>query len=161
MLQESVFVPDEIDEDLLFPEELEKFKNGEPLYPPGEEPGRTITRLSQNFEQWQNWWQVNQGQFDPDTRYRPGKPFSPAILLEIMESGDYPNYLRQLASDELVVGYSIDIPFEAHMPVKDQKKAFNSLKDCIERYAYRFKPGHWYVNGQESENRLNAEKTGG
>ncbi len=46
-LYEDHFIPEEIDEDALFEDELEKHKKGE-LYPPGEEPGETITRLSQN-----------------------------------------------------------------------------------------------------------------
>jgi HEAT repeat protein len=53
-LYEEVFIPEKIDEDTLFEEELKKLKRGEPLYLPGEEPGATITRLSQKPEDWQN-----------------------------------------------------------------------------------------------------------
>ncbi|MCK5509131.1 MAG: HEAT repeat domain-containing protein, partial [Desulfobacterales bacterium] len=64
-IYEEVFIPEEIDEDELFEEELEKLKRGESLYPPGEEPGTTITRISQKPEDWQKWWAENKSHFNP------------------------------------------------------------------------------------------------
>ncbi len=157
-LQETLFIPDEIDEDMLFPDELEKHKKGE-LYPPGKEPGRKITRISQNPETWNRWWLENKKLFNPDLRYRCGKPYSPLVLAEIIDSNKYPNYIRQFASDELVIRYGINFPFETFMPVADQQRAINNLKNRLVKLEKLFEPGKWYRNGKEIDyNKLTSEK---
>ncbi len=150
-LQETIFLPDEIDEDMLFPDELEKHKKGE-LYPPGKEPGRAITRISQDPETWQKWWVENYVSFYPDLRYRCGKLYSPEILVEIIDSNTYPNYIRQFVSDELVIRYGINLPFETFMPVADQQVIINNLKKRLEKSDNQFEPGKWYRNGKEIDN---------
>src|SRR5262249_4094259 len=112
-LYEEVFVPDEIDEDELFEDEQERFKQGQlPTRPDGQRFGTTITRLSQNPEDWQKWWTDNKGRFDPRIRYRNGQPYSPACLLENLEAERSRHMIRQLAYEELVIRYGVDFPFE-------------------------------------------------
>ncbi len=147
-LYEEVFIPEEIDEDELFEEELEKLKKGEPLYPPGEEPGVTITRISQNPEEWDKWWSVNKNRFRPGIRYRNGKPYSPASLLENLEYEKTPHRLRQLAYEELVIRYRIDFPFETDMFVVQQKQAIARYKQWLRTNSSLFKPGQWYFKGR-------------
>lgn len=147
-LYEEVFTPEEIDEDELFDEELEKLKRGEPLYPPGQEPGTTITRLSEKTDDWHEWWAVNKLRFDPKLRYRNGKPYSPACLLENLESEKSPAQVRQLAYEELVIRYGIDFPFETDMFVAQQKQALEKYAAWIKVNDSQFKPGRWYFAGQ-------------
>jgi len=148
-LYEEVFIPEEIDEDELFEEELEKFKQGEvPTRPDGEPFGTTITRLSQKPEDWQGWWTENKSGFNPGIRYRNGKPYSPACLLENLESEKSPHKVRQLACEELVIRYGIDFPFETDMLVSQQKQAIAKYADWIKANGSRFQPGEWYFAGQ-------------
>jgi uncharacterized protein (TIGR02270 family) len=147
-LYEEVFIPEEIDEDTLFEEELEKLKRGEPLYPPGEEPGVTITRLSQKPADWRQWWAENQPRFDPQIRYRNGKPYSPVRLLENLESPKSPRQVRQLAYEELVIRYGADFPFETDMLVAQQKHALEAFAAWIQANGSRFREGRWYFAGQ-------------
>jgi uncharacterized protein (TIGR02270 family) len=148
-LYEEVFIPDEIDEDELFEEELEKYRQGEaPARPDGEPFGITITRISEKPEDWHNWWKENKSRFDSKIRYRNGKAYSPACLLENLESEKSPHRVRQLAYEEFVIRYGIDFPFETDMFVTDQKQALAKYTEWIEANASQFKPGKWYFAGQ-------------
>ncbi|MGH7496383.1 MAG: HEAT repeat domain-containing protein [bacterium] len=147
-IDEEIFVPEPVDEDELFEEELEKLKRGEPLYPPGQEPGTTITRLSQKPEDWHKWWTANQSRFDPKIRYRNGRPYSPARLLENLESEKSPRQVRQLAYEELVIRYGVDFPFETDMFVAQQKHALAKYAEWIKANGSRFREGKWYFAGQ-------------
>ena len=147
-IYEDVFIPEEIDEDELFEEELEKLKRGESLYPPGEEPGTTITRISQKPEDWQKWWAENKSRFNPKVRYRNGKPYSPACLLENLESEKSPRIVRQMAYEEFVIRYGIDFPFETDMLVSQQKQAIAKYAEWIKTNGSRFQEGNWYFAGQ-------------
>jgi uncharacterized protein (TIGR02270 family) len=148
-IYEEVFIPEEIDEDELFEEELEKFKQGQvPTRPDGQPFGTTITRLSQKPEDWQKWWAENKSRFDTGIRYRNGKPYSPACLLENLESEKSPCQVRQLAYEELVIRYGIDFPFETDMFVSQQKKAIAKYAEWIKANSNRFKEGAWYFAGQ-------------
>lgn len=147
-IYEEVFIPEPIDEDELFDEELEKLKRGEPLYPPGKEPGTTITRLSQKPEAWRQWWTANKSRFNPQIRYRNGKSYSPACLLENLESEKSPHQVRQLAYEELVIRYGVDFPFETDMFVAQQKQALAKYGEWIKTIGSRFREGKWYFAGQ-------------
>jgi len=147
-IYEEVFIPEEIDEDELFEEELEKLKRGESLHPPGEEPGTTITRLSQKPEDWQKWWAENKSRFNPGIRNRNGKPYSPACLLENLESEKSPRIVRQIAYEELVIRYNIDFPFETDMLVSQQKQAIAKYAEWIKANNSRFREGEWYFSGK-------------
>lgn len=148
-IYEEAFIPEEIDEDELFEEELEKFRQGEiPTRPDGEPFGTTITRLSQKPEDWQRWWTENKSGFNPGIRYRNGKPYSPACLLENLESEKSPRKVRQLAYEELVIRYGIDFPFETDMLVSQQKQAIAKYAEWIKANGSRFQPGKWYFAGK-------------
>ncbi len=148
-IHEEVFIPEEIDEDELFEEELEKSKQGEvPTRPDGEPFGITITRLSQNPDDWYKWWNENRSRFDPNIRYRNGKPYSPACLLENLESEKSRRLVRQLAYEELVIRYGIDFPFETDMFVAQQKQAIAKYREWIDANGSRFHEGKWYYTGQ-------------
>jgi uncharacterized protein (TIGR02270 family) len=148
-IYEEVFIPEEIDEDELFEEELEKFKQGQvPTRPDGQPFGTTITRLSQKPEDWQKWWAENKSRFDLGIRYRNGKPYSPACLLENLESEKSPRQVRQLAYEELVIRYGVDFPFETDMFVAQQKQAIAKYAEWIKANGSRFKEGAWYFAGQ-------------
>ena len=140
---------DEIDEDELFDEEKEKLEKGESLTPEGEEPpGITITRISQNPQDWQKWWSENKSRFSPEVRYRSGKPYSPLCLLENLQSEKNPRKIRQLAYEELVIRYNVDISFETDMFVARQKQALAKYAEWIQANGSQFQSGNWYFAGQ-------------
>ena len=147
-IYEEVFIPEEIDEEELFEEELKKLKRGESLYPPGEEPGTTINRISQKPEDWQKWWAENKSHFNPAIRYRNGKPYSPACLLENLQSEKSPHQVRQLVYEELVIRYGIDFPFETDMLVSQQKQAIAKYSEWIKANVGSFQEGKWYFAGK-------------
>ncbi len=131
-LYEDVFVPDPINENALFPHELEKLRNGEPLYPPGKEPGCTIHRISQNPLSWKAWWLVHLAGFAIQTRYRLGTPCHPYSVLKTLESEKIPPFIRRLAYEEFVIRYKKDIYFDIEQPVFQQQAALNRCRKWIE-----------------------------
>ncbi len=148
-LYERVFIPDEVDEDELFPEELEAYKkDGKvPTKPDGTPYGEWVTRLSQNHEDWSNWWAKNGQVFLPGIRYRNGTPFSPATLLENLQHEKTPYKIRQLAYEELVIRYDVDFPFEADMRVVDQLRLLVDMAQWVAANSGRFQSGEWYFAG--------------
>ncbi len=147
-IYEDVFIPEEIDEDELFEEELEKLKRGEPLYPSGEEPGTELNRLSQNAADWRHWWTQNQKNFQPGVCYRNGEPYSPASLLQNLLHERSPHRVRQLVAEEIVIRYGFDFHFEADMFVPQQKRALAKLAQIIEARGKEFEEGRWYFAGR-------------
>jgi uncharacterized protein (TIGR02270 family) len=148
-LYEDVFIPDEIDEDELFEEELKKFKEGQvPSRLDGEPFGITITRISQKPEDWQKWWAENKSHFNPAIRYRNGKPYSLSCLLENLRSEKSPHLVRQMAYEEFVIRYGIDFPFETDMLVSQQKQAIAKYVEWIKTNGSCFREGEWYFSGK-------------
>lgn len=147
-LYEEVFVPEEIDEDELFEEELERLRRGEPLFPPGEEPGTEITRLSRDPQAWRAWWDEHEVHFRAGIRYRNGKPCAPTHLLENLTSEKSPRRVRQLAYEELVIRYGIDVPFETDMLVAQQQRALGQFAKQVGAEGRSFQEGRWYFAGQ-------------
>jgi len=126
-IYEDVFIPDEIDPDELFDEELEKFKKGELV----NQWGSTVTRLSQQKKQWKDFWSKEQTEFKHGIRYRDGKKYSSDCLIEHLKSDTTSLMIRQFEYDELLIQYRIDILFEVDMPVIQQKKALEQYKSNL------------------------------
>jgi uncharacterized protein (TIGR02270 family) len=148
-LYETVFVPDEVDEDELFESEREQLKQGKtPTRGDGKPWGSTVTRLSQKPEDWQKWWAENSVRFQPGTRYRNGKPYSPASVLEALESEHTPHRMRQLACEELAIRFGMEVPFEADMPVVKQVPALQRIAAWVQANGSRFYEGDWYFAGR-------------
>jgi hypothetical protein len=118
-LEEEVFIEEPVDPDSLF--ENEDSSAQEPQ-------GDTLTRLSQKPGDWQAWWATNKSRFRPAVRYRLGKPFSPHLNVEILESPTSAHLLRQLTVDELAIRYGFDCRIDVSMFVDDQKKSIDQLK---------------------------------
>ncbi len=148
-LYEEVFVPDEAEEDELFPAEVENFRQGRlPARSDGKPFGANITRLSRNGETWRVWWSQNRARFNPAVRYRSGKPLGPKSLLENLMYYKTPYKLRQLAYEELVIRYGQDFPFEADMLVTRQQQVLADISRWVSTEGTRFKEGIWYFAGQ-------------
>ncbi len=147
-LFEDVFIQENIDKDILFDHEAEKLDKGEPVYSVLQHHGINITRLCQNPETWQSWWNENKARFNPELRYRNGMPYTPLCLLDNLKSKIFPNFIRQLVHQELILNYNINVPFLTSMLVKDQHKAFNQLELIIESRKDNFKPGKWYITNE-------------
>ncbi len=87
----------------------------------------TTTEISKNFETWNLWWQENQNNFEPNTRYRQGKPFSlSTCLTEIENSSSYE--VRQLAAIEINIRSGKKVYFEADAFEDIQKTGINLWK---------------------------------
>src|SRR5260370_11742740 len=93
---------DLIDEDELFESEREQLKQGKkPDRGDGRPFGSTVTRLSQNPDDWNRWWQANAARFTPGVRYRNGGLFSPSRLIEMLTHESTSHQLRHYCSEEL------------------------------------------------------------
>jgi uncharacterized protein (TIGR02270 family) len=149
-IYEEVYVPEEIDEDELFEEELEAYrKEGKvPTKPDGEPFGENIRRLSQNPKDWKKWLRENKSRFNPNYRYRLGKLYSPASLLETLLSETSPYRARQLSIEEFKIRYGADFPIEADMPVVKQEKILTQIAQWVKSNEARFQPGVWYFAGR-------------
>jgi uncharacterized protein (TIGR02270 family) len=148
-LCETVFVPDDVDEDELFEGERENLKRGQvPVRADGKPFGITVTRLSQKVEDWQVWWTQNELSFDGRIGYRNGKPLSPGSLLEVLRSEKSPHMVRQLMHEEFVIRYGMDIPFEADMFVEEQVRAIEKVADWVQMNSGRFREGAYYFGGR-------------
>lgn len=122
-LYEEVFIPEVVDEDILFDEERERLKEGLPLNESGETPGTKVRKLSENSDLWQKWWNENHKRFDSKIAYRNGKPFTPASVLETVMGEKTPHQVRKLAIEEFVIKSGKDLRIEVDTFISVQKKA--------------------------------------
>jgi len=151
-LRETVFIPEELDEDELFEEEREKLKRAVPTRGDGKPFGNTVKRVSQKAEEWQRWWDHHRTSMDPLTRYRNGTPYSPACLIADLEQETTLHHARRLTYEELVVRYGLDIPFEADMFVVHQKKALVRATEWARQQGTRIVGGRSYFAGRLMSN---------
>lgn len=139
-----------VDKDGLFDDELTDLKHGKIM--PEETYKSSSDRLSQNPSIWSHWWNSNKCFFNPDARFRNGALYSPLSLLQTMESDANPDMIRDLAYEELVIRYGIDIPFETRMPVVQQWQAIAEYRQRLKGNPDSFTPGVWYYNGKPMDN---------
>src|SRR5262249_18458618 len=87
-LREEVFVPQPVEEDEMFDDEQQVYEEtGETPRRVDNRPfGVNVERASQNPDHWREWLQAHRSQFDPALRYRLGKPFSLATLVDTLVS---------------------------------------------------------------------------
>jgi len=148
-LYETVFIPDEVDEDELFDSEREQLKQGKPLDRGDGRPfGSTVTRLSQKPDDWNRWWQTNGNRFTAGVRYRSGGPYSPARLVETLTAENTPHELRRYCSEELVTRYRYDFGFETDMPVRRQVEKLPEATAWSQSNSSSFEDGAWYFAGR-------------
>ena len=147
-LVEEAFIPEEIDEDELFEDELEAYRQGElPTRPDGEPYGTTIERLSQDPDTWTAWWNEHRGEFQRGWRYRLGGGCTPMSLIRTIQAERLLRTVRQWAYEELVIRYRMDVPFETDMWVADQKRALSRLQQQVEEKGRNYRAGKWYFAG--------------
>jgi hypothetical protein len=145
-LYETVFVPDEINEDELFESEREQLNQGiRPTRGDGRPFGATVTRLSQSPEAWNHW--LNQARFTPGLRYRNGWPMSPARLVAMLTAETTPHQLRRFCLEELVIRYGKDIGIESDTPVVRQVALLAEAITWSRTVTNRFQEGDWYFGG--------------
>ncbi len=142
-LIETVFVPDEVEEDELFEAEKEQLKpltrgDGRPF-------GANVTRLSQNPKSWNDWWRAHKDQFVPGVRYRNGGPASPGRLVDMLTAESTPHQLRQYCCEELAIRYGNDFGLETDMPVRGQCSRLTEA--AAWGRSGRFAEGTWYFGG--------------
>ena len=146
---ETVFIPDEIDEDELFDSEREQIKQGKKLDRGDGRPfGSTVTRLSQNPDDWNRWWQKNATRFTPGVRYRNGGLSSPERLTEMLTDERTPHQLRKYCAEELATRYQHDFGLETDMPVNRQVTKLADAAAWSKTSGARFQEGQWYFAGR-------------
>ena len=153
VLQEEVFIPDEIDPDELFDEEREKYEQtGEvPTRPGGEPFGENVTQISINPETWRAWLAEHKQQFDTKLRYRHGKPISPAASLYCLMD-EYMSYrVRALVCDEFAVRYGASFSLEVDMRVHEQEAQLAEMVSWVKENHSKFVAGQWYFAVQLME----------
>ncbi len=146
--RETVFIPDDIEEDELFESEREAMKQGkQPTRGDGRPFGSTVTRLSQEPAEWNQWWRENGDRFSSGTRYRGGGPVSPARLVGMLQATETPHRLRKCCSEELVMRYGQDFGLEVDAPVVKQLDRLAEAEAWTGSNSGRFREGAWYFAG--------------
>ncbi|CAM2010070.1 hypothetical protein [Acanthopleuribacter pedis] len=148
-LVERAWIPEEPDEDVYSPAELEAWKKGEPIKNPNGNPaGEYVERISHNINTWLAWWRHHEAQFTAGKRYRRGKLLTPNCLLQGMQDPETPGMLRELAHHELFIRYGCSAVFELEMTVPLQERVLVQIQKWVEQNNDRFEPGAWYCHGE-------------
>jgi HEAT repeat protein len=143
------FVPAEFDPDELSDEERESFERDGALPTRGGQPYGTWQRGPlRDRAGWRAWLEANQHRFERGLCWRMGRPYGPAALLECLRSETSPYAVRRASYEELVVRYGLDVPFEADLPVRTQRRFLDRLGEWVRERSPRFAVGRWYVGGQ-------------
>jgi hypothetical protein len=72
---------------------------------------------------WRQWVQDNRQHFAAGTRYRHGLRHGPRQSIATMASTRLAPFMRQMAAEELAIGYQKDFAFEIERPASFQKTA--------------------------------------
>ncbi len=148
-LTEEVFIEEEWQEDELFEDELEAYRNGQPPQHADNRPfGETEVQLSTNPQHWQAWWSQHSQQFKAGLRYRLGHLITPkALVFSLYHPLSKPS-LRLLSYQELMLRYNATAPFHIEDWVTRQHQSIRALANWADSAAQQFEPGHWYLKGQ-------------
>jgi uncharacterized protein (TIGR02270 family) len=130
-LYDEAFIPEDLDEDTLFEEEIKKAQRGEPLTEDDDPPGTYISQPSRNIDAWNNWWKANSKSFGRSTSYRNGKPFSHACIIENLLSENSPHIVREMAHEEWVIKSGNSLHFEVDFRVSMQKKILSHIGSVV------------------------------
>jgi len=151
-LYETVFISDAVDTDVLFEEELKKYQEtGElPKNADGQPMGENIRRLSQNPDDWRQWWQKHARRFTIEQRFRLGQLYSPKALINTLTSESTPAKIRQCVYEELVIRYGLKVAFEYDMRVSEQLKRIADMEAWNEKHHRRFDMEQYYFCGLPS-----------
>jgi HEAT repeat protein/tetratricopeptide (TPR) repeat protein len=95
---------------------------------------------------WNVWWERESANFRSGVRYRGGRVFEPAILLDRMEDSD--PWTRRTAHDELVITSGQNLPFDAEGPWRTQQTHLRAWRAWWQEVRRSHHPGRWYLDGQ-------------
>lgn len=147
-LLETIFEEELVDEDTLFDEEREAFKEGEkPTRPDGSNYGEERERISIDPERWKQWLMSNKAQFVAGTRYRFGEPITPDSLVRALRREQTPSWLRVHTEQELRCRYGVTAPFDISMTVQQQLPCLLNMRQSLSTLQ-GIVPGKWYFAGQ-------------
>ena len=65
-----------------------------------------------------------------------------------MQSERFVYQVRQLASEELMIRYGIDVPFEADSPVRKQLQILPKIAVWVAANEQKLQAGHYYFDGK-------------
>ena len=142
------YIEEKVDEEDLFPHELEAYKNGElPKNIDGKPFGIETQKLSTDKHKWQQWLTENSHKFNVDNRYRFGELFSCRSLLAGLLDATMPFRLRELYYMELAIRYVIPVTFFADDLIYKQKQKLNAIHQWVAQSENMYVPGRWLFAG--------------
>jgi hypothetical protein len=148
-LHSNIFVPDRFDADEMSDEEREACeKDGTQPTRDGQPFGNWERGLIRDRAAWQTWLTENKQRFSRDYRWRMGRPYGPSALLHSLTCAQTPHAIRSATSEELVVRYGLDVPFEVELRVHQQLRFLAKIESWIVSHSNEFHDGRWYLAGQ-------------
>lgn len=106
-----------------------------------EDPEESLLRT-----RWIEWWSKHGGRFQPGMRYRHGKLFDPAGLIERLDHDDA--LVRRTSYDELVIATGAQLPFDAEGPYRVQVSHRRAWAKWWTEHKGRFPGGRWSFHGE-------------
>jgi uncharacterized protein (TIGR02270 family) len=148
-LYAEMFVAAEVDPDELFDDEREAYeRDGEAPSRQGRPFGNWERRPVRDQSVWRSWLEENKHRFDRSVRWRMGQPYGPAALFDCLNASTTPYDVRRATYEELVVRYRLDVPFEADLPVAQQRQFLGRIQEWVGRQPQEFNDGRWYFGRQ-------------
>lgn len=95
---------------------------------------------------WEEWWRLNQHNFEAGVRYRLGELMSPELLINALKDDDLVD--RLAAYDELVISTGTQLPFDAEGDWWVQKKQIAQWEEWWSENQQTFELGRWYFDGK-------------
>lgn len=95
---------------------------------------------------WHAWWETHAADFPDGIRFREGRPFGVAVLLDRLEHDD--PWVRRTAYDELCITTGERLPFDADGPWRLQRTHVRAWRRWWVTARERFVEGGWYLDGK-------------
>ena len=100
-----------------------------------------MARPSTDPARWRAWWQHSGASYDARARYRRGKPFTPTISLDELDSGLCTPGERRVLQRELMIRTGGFVRFDPHDLVRVQEAALEAWRPIASRASST--PGRW------------------
>lgn len=147
-LTETKFLEDNWEEEDLFEDELEAFKEGNnPQRLDGQPYGEEVEELTLNPDHWRHWWHHNQSNFVVGARYRLGRALSPIALVQLLIHPRIPHTMRELSYQELLIRYQAQIYFSTSDWIHAQQQSIRQLYQWAQQVDGNYSHGRSYFAG--------------
>ncbi len=144
-LHDDVFVPEAVDESLLFDDELPAWRESgvAPARADGSSYGEMQRQWSTDPRRWRAWLAEHWPAMDGQRRCRLGRPHGTEVLVDCLDDARSDPWIRAFAAEELATRFGCPVAFETDLPVRVQEARIAQMRAWTKGHPDTAAAGDW------------------